>query len=438
LKRLLLAPVLPALFGCGEDFTPQHELESLRVLAVKKDPPYAAPGDIVQLSMLSADARGEDRPVRDHNNAWARRHIHWFSGCYNPFGGAYALCYPQLIPAFTPLLQGVDEPPEIPFRYGRGNHFALQVPADGVLQPPIDAQQPRSGTGYVFFAVCDGTLTLTPAFEALIEGLVDRLVDDCLADADPTPACAQPILDACPTDDDCTPQLIAACAQDPGVQECALGSLDDAAAAFEGFPLLCQDEDGNYLGADDYVAGYTQVFIYDEITNQNPAIDGIEFKGQRIEFDGARDWEDCSCLDDQCVGDLAADPPIPEFECRQPDPGNSSDSGPDIPSVPACEDDGDASCPEHSFKPVISRDSAEVDAALGSRIREQVWVNYYVDRGGLTRPLRLLNDAERGWSDDYETGFLAPKEPGRVNLWAVVHDNRGGTSWVRQTIEVTE
>ena len=105
--------------------------------------------------------------------------------------------------------------------------------------------------------------------------------------------------------------------------------------------------------------------------------------------------------------------------------------------MPTCEDDGDRSCPEYDFTPTVDRAATvERDAALASGIEEQVWVNYYVDGGGVSRDLRLLNDAQRGYNPDYKTGFLAPKEPGRVNLWAVVHDNRGGMNWVRQTINV--
>jgi hypothetical protein len=34
--------------------------------------------------------------------------------------------------------------------------------------------------------------------------------------------------------------------------------------------------------------------------------------------------------------------------------------------------------------------------------------------------------------------LIAPRSPGRMVLWAVVRDNRGGTAWLRQSILVTD
>jgi hypothetical protein len=93
-------------------------------------------------------------------------------------------------------------------------------------------------------------------------------------------------------------------------------------------------------------------------------------------------------------------------------------------------------CPEYVFRPQLDRSVAEVDTALSGGLQEQMWINYYVDAGDVSSPLRLLNEAELGWNEEYRTKFRAPAAPGRVNLWAVVHDNRGGTAWVKQTIQV--
>ena len=45
--------------------------------------------------------------------------------------------------------------------------------------------------------------------------------------------------------------------------------------------------------------------------------------------------------------------------------------------------------------------------------------------------VKLLNDGVTGWNDAFEDEYFAPKEPGPVRIWAVVHDNRGGVGWVR-------
>ncbi|HXK17559.1 MAG TPA: hypothetical protein VNG33_07145, partial [Polyangiaceae bacterium] len=55
---LLTVLALTASVGCGANFDPGNEIKSLRVLAVKKDKPYAQPGDTVKLQMLWDDAKG--------------------------------------------------------------------------------------------------------------------------------------------------------------------------------------------------------------------------------------------------------------------------------------------------------------------------------------------------------------------------------------------
>jgi hypothetical protein len=72
----------------------------------------------------------------------------------------------------------------------------------------------------------------------------------------------------------------------------------------------------------------------------------------------------------------------------------------------------------------------------GESFGEQMWINYYVDRGSVKSSARLLNDGASGWNEDFGTDFFAPREAGPVHIWAVVHDNRGGVEWVRQTVFV--
>jgi hypothetical protein len=109
--------------------------------------------------------------------------------------------------------------------------------------------------------------------------------------------------------------------------------------------------------------------------------------------------------------------------------------------VEACPDDGDSKCPEISVAPLLdpmqNAESDDVSRIYYRRdIGEQSWINYYVDRGSLKSAARLLNDATSGWNPDFGTKFYAPKDPGPVNLWAVVHDNRGGQSWIAVRLRV--
>jgi hypothetical protein len=184
-----------------------------------------------------------------------------------------------------------------------------------------------------------------------------------------------------------------------------------------GFPILCLNEAGRPLGSDDFVAGYSTVYVFDGFENQNPLVTGISFRGTEA-------GEDHMCLGEECT--LPADPP--------------TDFPPEL-TVPACPDDGDpVLCQEYPLKPIVDRATAELDsvtaAAYGHNYTEQVWASYFTTGGGFRSDTRLLNDATRGWNDDYGADFFAPKDPGPVRLFATVRDNRGGVAWVGLDINV--
>jgi hypothetical protein len=176
-------------------------------------------------------------------------------------------------------------------------------------------------------------------------------------------------------------------------------------------PIGCFDADGKQLGARDFVAGYTAIYVYDDFTNDNPTPTGFLVRGVPL---------DETCTDPDCA-DVPADPPA----CDNPGPH----------CVATCADDGEPSCPGIEIQPIIAETEAETDAvsaaAYGREVGEQMWINYYVDSGSVDSSVRLLNDATKGWNAEHETKFRAPAEPGPINVWAVVHDNRGGVGWVR-------
>ena len=191
----------------------------------------------------------------------------------------------------------------------------------------------------------------------------------------------------------------------------------DPGSGESAFPILCLDADRNALGPNHFVAGYSTVFSYDRFANQNPVLTGFEFNGEPMPAAQI------------CIGTECQDKVFPEFECG---------AG---PCVDTCADDGDREeCDGTEFRPIVDRESAELDEVSlqtrGRRLGEQMWINYYVDRGGVKSDVRLLNDAVTGWNDDYGTEFYAPKDPGRSRIWAVVHDNRGGMSWASIVVNV--
>jgi hypothetical protein len=147
--RRTLPPTLATLVaalglaGCGPQFDPQATIDTLRVLAVQKDRPYAAPGDDVHFKMLWSDGSSDaGRPVETA----------WLSGCINPLGDLYAGC-------FAPGQFEPDPDTELP-PFTLGDELTFTVPDDIITSrpPPPDPRQPRYGLSYVFFVACAGTL----------------------------------------------------------------------------------------------------------------------------------------------------------------------------------------------------------------------------------------------------------------------------------------
>jgi hypothetical protein len=192
------------------------------------------------------------------------------------------------------------------------------------------------------------------------------------------------------------------------------GTLDfTAPTSAQDIPIRCRDDAGNVLGADDFLVGYTSVYVYESVTNDNPRVTGFEWDGKPVTPD---------CIGVDCIG-LAT----PTVDC----------TAAGSVCVPHC---GASGCRSIPFRPVIDPASAEVDtvgtAQSYTTISEQMWVDYYVDRGKVKSDVRLLNDALKGFNPDYGTELTVPSEPGPLTIWSVAHDSRGGTEWARLTIGV--
>jgi hypothetical protein len=125
------------LAGCGPQFDPPSTIDTLRVLAVQKDRPYAAPGDDVHLTLLWSD--GSSKTGRPIERAWV-------TGCVNPLGDLYAGCF--------------SDPDLTKFKREMGDEVTFTIPADIISSrpPPPDPRQPPYGLSYVFFAACAGTI----------------------------------------------------------------------------------------------------------------------------------------------------------------------------------------------------------------------------------------------------------------------------------------
>jgi hypothetical protein len=332
-----------AMAALGVD--PGNEIKSLRVLAVKKDKPYAQPGDEVNLQLLWHDPKG--RKDADIQRVF-------IGGCVNPPGDLYYGCFQQFGQS--------SEPGGLP-PIGAGDKFKVTLPSDIISsRRDLEPGQSRYGVYIVFFAVCAGTL-----------------------DFDTEPAAA------------------------------ATGSA--------GLPVRCLDGDNQPLGSEDFVVGYSTIYSFEGVSNQNPSF-VVDAAGAG-EFLVAGKAVPADCVGNSCQG-LA---PV-EVDCE---------ATPER-CVKACADDGDASCPAIDVKPGLEKiiETDDVSTALfGEKTTEQMWINYYLDRGGISE-VRLVNDTKSGWNEKYRGQLRAPKDTGPLQVWAVVHDNRGGMDFARVTLGVTK
>jgi hypothetical protein len=178
------------------------------------------------------------------------------------------------------------------------------------------------------------------------------------------------------------------------------------------FPLGCFDQEGRELGPDGFVPGYTQVYVFEDgRRNGNPVVTGLS-------------------VDDAV---LAADAPVPTIPLCNVTEDERRKSG-------CSAIDEFTECETMEFDVQIPDDIAEVDAdavgADGEQLREVVWVSYYADGGDFDSPTKLLSDAQDGIQGDHQTEWVPPDQPGLYTIWAVVRDNRGGSSIVQQLVQV--
>jgi hypothetical protein len=337
---VLLGALSLASVACGPEFDAPSEIKTLRVLGVKKDKPYAQPGDSVHLELLAHDAEGRD----DIQYAF-------IGGCVNPPGDLYYGCFAQYAQLFAE-----GQLPEVAFQ----DTFDFALPSDVISsRRDIEPGQPRYGLGIVFFAACAGELSF-----------------DMNA------------------------------------------SVGDGSG---GLPLLCLDEDDEPLGSDDFVVGYTSIYSFEGVSNQNPTLALDEDGKGRFLLEGKEIIADC-------VGGECQGAPLFDVDC---------DAEPER-CVEACADDGEPECPGIDIAPqieqVVERDDVSSDL-FGVEVTEQMWVNYYVDHGGIS-DVRLLNDTSSGWNAKYRAELRAPREKAPFRVWAVAHDNRGGQEFARVTLGV--
>lgn len=194
-----------------------------------------------------------------------------------------------------------------------------------------------------------------------------------------------------------------------------LRPVDQAGTTEAGaFPIGCFDSNGRELGADGFVPGYTQIYVFEDgRTNANPVVEALTVDGEPIAPDALPPKVkrcDVSAEERRKTGCAAID----EF----------------------------TECETIAFDVQVPNDVAQIDpdafAPDGEPLHEVVWVSYFTDGGDFDSATKLVSDAVEGIQGDHGTEWVPPDVAGLYTVWAVVRDNRGGSTIVEHLIEVTE
>jgi hypothetical protein len=147
-----MTKLLPRLFallalGCNPPtFDPPSLVRSARILAVSADPPYAMPGETVNMTALAFDGRASPA---------APMQLYFLPvPCVNPPGDAYYGCFPPIGALVSP---GVDLGPIL----NLGPDFSFQMPADALI-PHVDGGDEPYGLAVVFTIACAGHVEYAP------------------------------------------------------------------------------------------------------------------------------------------------------------------------------------------------------------------------------------------------------------------------------------
>jgi len=184
--------------------------------------------------------------------------------------------------------------------------------------------------------------------------------------------------------------------------------LDPNNANPQQVPIGCFDASHNQLGPDDWVFGFTRVYAYAGITNADPVISSIDVGGQSFAVTGGP-------------------PAYTTTQTFMP---------------PHCAGD----CSSIAIGPVVPASSQEVQSQLGpgDQPKEEIWADFYTTLGKFDDDARLLYDPAAGsigppsaTDDKFTPPATAPSASAADGtIWVVVHDNRGGASWVTVPVHV--
>jgi hypothetical protein len=163
-------------------------------------------------------------------------------------------------------------------------------------------------------------------------------------------------------------------------------------------PVGCFDDvTGQQLGPEDFVFAFTRVFVFDARRNAIPRFDGLTDEGQPL---------------DLAKGIVVA----------------------------RCTAKDTATCATRklglTFSDAVSELDPDITTSTGAAQRETIYVDWFTSLGKFRQDRKILFDGQYGRPPKSEAEFEPSNAPAKGTIWAIFHDNRGGTSWVDFPIEV--
>lgn len=164
-------------------------------------------------------------------------------------------------------------------------------------------------------------------------------------------------------------------------------------------PVACfDDETGLELDSGSFVVGFTRVFVFDSRRNTIPTLDAVSFEGKDL------------------------------------DPAAGVKTG-------KCVKDDNGACKTVKFNVRFPDANAEIDPdnvdSNGNVLRETIYVDWFASHGRFKSDRKIVYDGNLGRPPKSDVEYEPPNDPvtgGRI--WAVLHDNRGGTVWQEFPLEI--
>lgn len=161
-------------------------------------------------------------------------------------------------------------------------------------------------------------------------------------------------------------------------------------------PIGCFTADHRQLDADNFVFGFTRVFVWNQRRNAIPSLDGVVFEGNPIDTKIGVTTGTCVEGNDGCNK--------VKFDVRYNDAMAELDP-----------------------------DAVDVD---GNVQHETLYVDWFTTLGKFVENRSVVYEPTRGRLEKTEIEYEPPKEPGKGTVWAIFHDNRGGTTWTEFPLEI--